>query len=87
MTLLRVIMLFKRLKLPGGSYINGIFYACCGLACSTINLIKLFKKEIQSQKVKETNEVDSDEDVRNVDIDLDNIDYQPLNSDKNLDID
>ena len=65
-------MLFKRLKLPGGEFINGIFYALCGLACSSINLIKLFNKEIQSQKVKETNEVDSDEDVRNIDVDLDN---------------
>lgn len=52
-TVLRVIMLTKRLKIaPIYLYVNDIFYAICGLICNYTVLYSIFEKENHTKREK-----------------------------------
>ncbi|MCB0371002.1 MAG: hypothetical protein KDD45_16670 [Bdellovibrionales bacterium] len=50
---LRVIMLVRKLKLPGHTFVTKILYSCCGLISTFLSTYKMFQDQPLLVELKE----------------------------------
>jgi len=54
---LRVIMLVRKLKLPGYTFVTKILYSCCGLISTFLSTYKMIVDQPMLMELKEKNKV------------------------------
>jgi hypothetical protein len=54
---LRVIMLVRKLKLPGYTFVTKILYSCCGLISTFLTTYKMIVDQPTLMELKEKNQI------------------------------